>query len=171
VHGLAGRGVAEVELAQLHAHVGIPRRERPQDQRRQLVGRRTDEPHHDVAEFPTSCPFRHLRGPLHLGEGLAHLVEEEATGAGQPHVVRGAVEQPSPQLAFEPADLLAERRLCDVLALGRPPKVQLLGERDEIPQLTEFHPTASRPLPPGAACPRDCNHVPGLNQSSPDCLV
>jgi hypothetical protein len=82
----------------------------------------------------------------HLGERLAHLVQEQATGAGQPHVVRGAVEQPNPKLALEPADLLAERRLRDVLALGRPPEVQLLSQCHEVAQLTELH-HRLQPLP------------------------
>src|SRR5690606_10209940 len=37
-------------------------------------------------------------------------------------------------------NLLAERRLGDVEALGRPAEVQLLGDRDEVPEVSELHP-------------------------------
>jgi hypothetical protein len=35
--------------------------------------------------------------------------------------------------------LLADRRLDDVQALGRPPEMQLFGEHDEVVQLAELH--------------------------------
>ncbi len=46
------------------------------------------------------------------------------------------------ELAFEPGDLLAHRRLADVAALGGPVEVQLLGERDEALQPEKVHPAS-----------------------------
>ena len=44
-----------------------------------------------------------------------------------------------PDLLLEPADLLRERRLGDVLARRGPREVLLLSERDEVAQLSKFH--------------------------------
>jgi hypothetical protein len=44
------------------------------------------------------------------------------------------VEELDAELPFELADLLAERRLCDLEALRRPPEVKLVGDGDEVPQ-------------------------------------
>ena len=40
---------------------------------------------------------------------------------------------------LERLDLLRQRRRGDVQALGRTPEVQLLGDRDEVAQLAQFH--------------------------------
>ena len=45
----------------------------------------------------------------------------------------------SADLLLEPADLLGERGLGDVLARRRPREVLLVGERDEVAQLPNFH--------------------------------
>jgi hypothetical protein len=47
-----------------------------------------------------------------------------------------AVQQPHAQLALQGLDLEAERRLGDAQALGRPAEVQLLGDGDEVPQVS-----------------------------------
>ena len=51
----------------------------------------------------------------------------------------GAVEELDAELLLELADLLAYCRLRDVQALRRAAEVQLLGDGDEVPQVTEFH--------------------------------
>ena len=51
----------------------------------------------------------------------------------------GPVEQPDAELLLELADLLADRGLRHVQALRRAAEVQLLRDRDEVPQVTEFH--------------------------------
>ena len=45
----------------------------------------------------------------------------------------------TPDLLLEPADLLGQRRLGDVLALGGAGEVALVGERDEVPELSQIH--------------------------------
>jgi hypothetical protein len=47
-------------------------------------------------------------------------------------VPTGPVKQGHPELLFEPADLVTERRLGDVQPLGRPAEVKLLGDGDEV---------------------------------------
>ena len=43
-------------------------------------------------------------------------------------------------LALQALDLLADRRLADVQALGGPAEVQQLGDLGEVLQLAQFHP-------------------------------
>ena len=57
-----------------------------------------------------------------------------------------ADEELSSKLTFEIGDLLRERRSSNVKPLRGPTKVQFLGNRDEICQLSKFHaadPTAA----------------------------
>ena len=44
-----------------------------------------------------------------------------------------------PELTFEIADLLRERRSSKMKPLCGPTEMQLLGNGDEVPQLPEFH--------------------------------
>ncbi|BDM74449.1 hypothetical protein HEK616_79360 (plasmid) [Streptomyces nigrescens] len=52
----------------------------------------------------------------------------------------GAVEQLQAELAFQPPDLLADGGLDDVQPFGGPPEVQLLGNRQKVPDLSQLHP-------------------------------
>ena len=45
----------------------------------------------------------------------------------------------SPELTFEVADLLRQRRSRNVKPLRGPTEMQFLGNRDEVAQLSEFH--------------------------------
>ena len=76
---------------------------------------------------------------LELGQHPARPDDEDLAGVGQRHVAGGALHQRQPDLVLEPADLLRQRGLGDVLALGRAREVQLLGERDQVAQLAQFH--------------------------------
>jgi len=44
-----------------------------------------------------------------------------------------------PELTFEVADLLRQRRSSDVKPFCRPTEMQLLGNSDEVVQLPELH--------------------------------
>jgi hypothetical protein len=57
----------------------------------------------------------------------------------QPHAVGAAVEQRRAQLPFQHPDLLAQRWLGDVKALGRTSEVQFLGNGDEVTQVSPVH--------------------------------
>jgi hypothetical protein len=60
---------------------------------------------------------------------------------GQFHPAAVPVEQCDADLAFEPLYLLAQRRLRDVQPLGRPPEMELFGDRHERPQMAQLHKT------------------------------
>jgi hypothetical protein len=77
-----------------------------------------------------------LRGAVHVREDLPHLDQEHDPGSGQRDMVGAALQEADAELALEPLHLLAQRRLDDVLPLGRPPEVQLLRQRHEVAKLS-----------------------------------
>jgi hypothetical protein len=72
-------------------------------------------------------------------QDLPRFDQEHHPGGGQRHMVGAAFKQADGQLSFQPLHLLAQRRLDDVLALGRPAEVQLLRQRHEVAQLPKLH--------------------------------
>lgn len=72
-------------------------------------------------------------------EGLPGGGQERLTGRGQPDPAAGPVEEPGAQFAFQPGDLVAQRRLDDPAALGRPGEVRRLRHRDHVAHLLELH--------------------------------
>ncbi len=50
-----------------------------------------------------------------------------------------AIQQWDTDVRFQLLDLLAERRLRGVQPLRRASKVQLFGDRDEVPQMAQLH--------------------------------
>jgi hypothetical protein len=50
-----------------------------------------------------------------------------------------ALEQRHAQARLERLDLLGERRRGDVQTVGGAAEMQLLGDRDEVPQLAQLH--------------------------------
>ena len=86
--------------------------------------------------------FPAVPGLTNQGDGVVRLVEEatgqvdeEAARFGQLHAAAGAIQELDAELLLESPDLLAERGLGDVLSLGRPSEVQLLGDGEEVAQL------------------------------------
>lgn len=69
----------------------------------------------------------------------ASLDEHPFAVGGEPDVPRGPVEQLDPELALQPAHLLADRGLHDVQALGGTAEVELLRDGDEVPELPQLH--------------------------------
>ena len=56
-----------------------------------------------------------------------------------------ALQEADAEFSFQPLHLLAQRRLYDVLPLGRPAEVQLLRQRYEVAKLPQLH--AHRQVP------------------------
>lgn len=65
----------------------------------------------------------------------AGLVEEHLTRAGERDAAAVAFEQGDAKASLELLDRPRQRRLGDAEPLGRPAEVQLLGDRDEVPEL------------------------------------
>ena len=72
-------------------------------------------------------------------QNLSGIGEELAARGCQFDVSAVADEELGPQLTFEIADLLRERRSSKVKPLCGPTEVQFLGDGDEVGQLSELH--------------------------------
>jgi hypothetical protein len=91
---------------------------------------------------------RHDRvaAPLGRRERRAGVREERLARAGQSHTALVTVEERLAQLALEPAQLRADRRLSDRQPRCRACDLAVLGHRDEIgevPQLHDRHATSA----------------------------
>jgi hypothetical protein len=71
-------------------------------------------------------------GLVEVGEQPAGLGQERGARGGEPDAAAGAVEQRCADLLLEEGDLLAERRLGHVQALGGAREAQLLRDRHEV---------------------------------------
>jgi hypothetical protein len=67
----------------------------------------------------------------------ARVVEQGLAGERQARCPVVTFEQPYLQVAFQRANLAREHRLRDVQGFRRAAEVQLVGDRDEIPQLAQ----------------------------------
>jgi hypothetical protein len=77
---------------------------------------------------------------LDATEDVFRLAQEGAAGIGQRHVVTAPIEESDAHLDLELANLLAERGLRRVQPGGGAREVQLFGDRQEVPQMPQFHP-------------------------------
>jgi hypothetical protein len=67
------------------------------------------------------------------------LVEQQHTRLCEFHAARQTMKEGSAQFPLEAADLEAEARSLDSQPLGSAGEMQLLGNRDEIAEMSEFH--------------------------------
>jgi hypothetical protein len=77
------------------------------------------------------------------GSGLIEhplgIAQERRSGIGQRDLARVAADQLHAQVGFELAQLTAHRGLGQVQTSRGTPEMQLLGERDEDPEMAKFH--------------------------------
>jgi NADPH:quinone reductase len=103
-----------------------------------------------------------LLGPL---GGLQHgacVGQQAFTGRCESYLPGSAVEQLDAQLAFEPADLLADCGLDDVQSLRSATEAQFLGHGGEVGQLPDLH-AASHPSRFVIAAGYNCSLVSGCS--------
>src|ERR1051325_1485482 len=93
----------------------------------------------DPAGFATRNPAGGGPGVLDPLQNRPRLRQECLAGLGQLDAARLSVEELQVELAFQRADLLAKGRLLDAEAFGRPSHMPLLGDRDEIPKVSQIH--------------------------------
>jgi hypothetical protein len=101
------------------------------------VGGRADEPHLDG---PGDAGLAATHGLLHpggLGEEVPGGGKQSGAAVGQLDAAAGAAKELHAEASLQSLDLLAERRLRDAEACGRASEVQLLGDRDEVAQMSE----------------------------------
>ena len=76
---------------------------------------------------------------IDLGENPPGAGDEQLAGVGQGNASCRALDEGESDFVLEAANLLREGRLRDVLARGRPREMPLLGEGQQVTQLTQFH--------------------------------
>ena len=100
---------------------------------RQVVrARRQPEP--QLAGLAAGVAAGDLLGGGHRIDRGPRRCEHRGAGLGQLHLRPGPIEQPHAELVLEARDLLAERGLGDVQALGGAAEVQFVREGDERPE-------------------------------------
>ena len=103
---------------------------------------------------PGNCPLEIFRNaepegaarplPVEMGDGLP-LQREKLAGVGQQRLAVGrqpdgvgiAIDEPAPEGAFQPLDVLADGRLAEAEPLGRQGEASRLRHHDEAAQLHE----------------------------------
>src|SRR5258707_485400 len=92
-----------------------------------------------MSDIPIRRFTRQDHASIDLGECLPSVLQEDATRLGEPDTPTGAHKQVSSQFRLDLFDLHAQWRLRDMQALSGPPETQLLGDRDEVAQMSKFH--------------------------------
>jgi len=130
-------------LARLLVHRELDLRVAPVVERQQQGQIERPERLHGSDRHPPRADARQLGelgfARVDLRERSARALDEDLPGLGERRPPRGAVDEREADLGLEPADLLRERGLRDVLTLGSAREVALVGERDEVAQLSQLH--------------------------------
>src|SRR3954468_18589342 len=147
--------LGRAELVQSQRDVGGFLAERPQPLGDDRVHRRADEADGEPADLAPLHAAGFERRGLHGVEDLPRALEERGAGRGQLHAVLVAQQQLGADLLLELADLLAQRRLGHVQALGRAAEMQLLRDGDEVAEVAELHAAITLAAWPRPAFARD----------------
>ena len=111
------------------------RRQRP----REPAGDRRHDAHRDAAAQQPGQLVDRGADARRAGERRACERQHRLAGGGERHGAAAAVEQRLAELGLQPPHLRADARLGDVLALGGAREAALLGHRDDVGELPEFH--------------------------------
>ena len=74
-----------------------------------------------------------------LHDEFSGLLQERMSGFGQFYSPLAAHKEHHAQVFLQLADLTAQRRLRDVQVLGGLPEIEVLGDGDEVTNVTQFH--------------------------------
>lgn len=112
----------------------------PVHQRADEVG--GDRRRHRHAQVPSGQILHIVDGTfarLEVAQRSARVLGVHLTGVGEAHRPPGAVEQLHTQQPLELFDLLRQRRLGDVQRLGGPGEVPVVGDGEQVPDMTQLH--------------------------------
>ena len=101
--------------------------------RREHAG--ADETYAEEADLATTDTAGFVEVFLNVAQGAAGALEEDFACAGETDGAGGAGEEGVAEDLFEFADLLRERWLREMQALGGAAKVQLFGYGDEVTEV------------------------------------
>jgi hypothetical protein len=128
--GLLAHGEPDVRMALM----------KPGERQRQVDGpHRVHRPDRQVAGIGAAHQRQFAVGGVQLGQDPPRADHQELPRLGERHPPGRALHECQPELVLEPADLLGERRLGNVLERGRAGEVPLLRERNEVAELAQFH--------------------------------
>lgn len=97
---------------------------------------------HGDAQMPARQIVHIVHGAfagVQIAQGQARVLGVRLAGVGQSNGATRTIEQDDSERAFELLDLLGKRRLRDVQRLGRAGEIGVIGYREEIPDMTQFH--------------------------------
>ena len=106
---------------------------------RRVESRRTREANAQPSHLALGSAPGGARGALCLDEQRPRLGQKSLPCLGQFRPVREAAKERGTQFVFQAADLLAKRWLSDAHLGRRPGKVQLLGHRQKVANVAQFH--------------------------------
>jgi hypothetical protein len=109
-----------------------------QDRGERLETRRRRVPEPDGSSDARPGEAGALGRAFERGERQRCLLEERPPRCGELDVAAGADEQVGAKRALELLDLVAQRRLRDVKARGRPAEMELLSDGQEIAKQARF---------------------------------
>jgi len=89
--------------------------------------------------FAATHGVRVLDELLSTRQQLAASQQQVFTGTGHAHPAARALEEPDAQLGLEVVNLPPQRGLRDAQSRGGSREGARLGDRDEIPEVTEIH--------------------------------
>src|SRR5450755_3609456 len=98
--------------------------------------RRTDA---DPTRQTPRTGLEHGDAEVDLLECSRCVGEEELARFGRHHFLADAFEERLADFFFEPADLVRQRRLADVYALGRAREAEVFGQGDEVAKMPQLH--------------------------------
>jgi len=101
--------------------------------------RRADRAHAHGAQHAGGDLGGFLRRQPHIGQDGSAGLEQGGAGGRERDAARQAVKERRVQFLFQRLDLLRQRRLRNVQALGGAAETALFGHRHEIPHLLQIH--------------------------------
>ena len=128
---------------QLELHLRVRLLEGRQHRHHIDVGQRGDLPDRQQATHLASDGGHVGAQVAQAGQHLACMHQQRLAGGGGPHLARQALEQRCAQFLLKMGDLVTERGLHHVAALGGAGEVALLGQGDGELELLEIHATIS----------------------------
>jgi hypothetical protein len=127
------------EIAQLDINAGVsPGKESDNSRPVEEIGPKGTA-HDELPDLSTIRPSHGSGGLLGLRDHGSGFGEEHSTGISQLDVACGPVEEGRLQFGLETPNLLAQGRLRYMELRRGPPEVELIGDREEIPQMTQLH--------------------------------
>jgi len=118
---------AQRALVDLQVHVRAPRAKAADDRGKEVVGARGHETDAQLARLARGHPQDARAHPILLDQELPGFRNESPARVRQADAPLAALEQARAEDVFQPLDLLAERGLADVQAVGRAREMQVLA--------------------------------------------